>query len=94
MVTGRDPGRWIAGLTCAGPALCVATDDAGNVLTTTDPSAVSPTWSLTDVDGTSVIWDVSCPTTRLCVAGDVTGSILTGSSTSTAAVTVLGTNGL
>ena len=72
----------MAGLTCSagigisGSPLCVATDSAGDVLTTSNPSAVTPTWTTADVDGTDVIWDVSCPVTNLCVAGDVTGSIL------------------
>jgi hypothetical protein len=42
------------------------------------PGDASPVWSTTDVDGSSVIWDVSCPTTTLCVAGDVNGAVLSG----------------
>jgi hypothetical protein len=74
----------MAGLTCvaggAGNAssLCVATDSGGDVLSTSNPAAVNPTWTTTDVNGTNVMWDVSCPTTTFCVAGDVTGSILWG----------------
>jgi hypothetical protein len=81
-VTGSDPGHWMAGLTCtagsgsSGGSLCVATDSAGDVLTTSNPAATTPMWTTADVNGTNVIWDVSCPVTTLCVAGDVTGSIL------------------
>jgi len=77
-VTGNAPGIWIAGLTCAGTADCVATDSAGDVLTTVDPTAATPSWTSNNVNGTSVIWDVSCPASTLCVGVDVTGSILTG----------------
>jgi hypothetical protein len=59
----------------------VATDNGGNVLTTSDPAAATPTWTTADVNGTNVIWDVSCPVTTLCVAGDVTGSILSATAT-------------
>jgi len=52
-------------------------------LTTGDPAAPTPQWTTTNVDGDSVMWDVSCPTTSLCVAGDETGSILTTSAVPT-----------
>jgi hypothetical protein len=72
----------MAGLDCAAGStpLCVATDSAGNVLTTTDPAAASPAWTTVNVNGTNVIWDVSCPATTFCAAGDVTGAILTATS--------------
>ena len=47
------------------------------MLTTYDPNDPSPIWNSTNVNGTSVIWDVSCPSTTFCAAGDVTGAILT-----------------
>ena len=39
------------------------------------------------MDGSSVIWDVSCPTATLCVAGDVNGAVLTGVAPPVPAVT-------
>jgi hypothetical protein len=72
--------EWTAahiGLTCTPESLCVATDSAGDVLTTYDPGDPNPIWTSNDVNGSSVIWDVSCPTTAFCAAGDVTGAILT-----------------
>jgi hypothetical protein len=70
----------------------VGTDSAGNVLTTSNPAAASPTWTTTDVNGTNVIWDVSCPVTTFCVAGDVTGSILWGISGPPPAITSVSPN--
>jgi hypothetical protein len=81
-VTSSDPGHWMAGLTCTKgskggrDSLCVATDSAGDVLTNSNPAKATSTWTTADVNGTNVIWDVSCPVTTLCAAGDVTGSIL------------------
>ena len=62
--------------------LCVAGDFAGRVMTTTDPSAPRPTWSVASVDGkgnaANAINGVSCPSASLCVLGDSAGNVLIG----------------
>jgi hypothetical protein len=54
--------------------LCVAADDQGNVITSTDPGAAVPTWTVTDVDGSNQFSGVSCPSVALCVAVDQQGN--------------------
>jgi hypothetical protein len=56
-------------------SLCVAVDDKGNILTSTDPGdGSSAVWASENVDGNKIIDDVSCPTTTLCVAVDDAGN--------------------
>jgi hypothetical protein len=54
--------------------LCVAVDDQGNVITSTDPGAAEPTWTVTNVDGSNQFSGVSCPSAALCVAVDQQGN--------------------
>lgn len=56
----------LQGVSCPSERLCVAVDQAGHVLTSTDPAGGSKAWTMTPV-GTSN--GVSCPSVRLCVAG-------------------------
>ena len=45
---------------------CAAVDDAGNVLTATNPTA-GP-WIAASIDGTALITGISCPTASFCAA--------------------------
>jgi hypothetical protein len=71
-------------VSCPSTALCVAIDHAGDVVTSTDPGAASPTWTVSHVDSNTVgaytadsLLAVDCPTTSLCVATDAVGDVVT-----------------
>ena len=66
----------INAVSCASASQCVAVDDAGNVLSTSDPTGPSPTWSSVNVDGGHAILGVSCPSVSLCIAVDDAGRVL------------------
>ncbi|HLI15797.1 MAG TPA: hypothetical protein VKV23_07085 [Acidimicrobiales bacterium] len=63
----------ITALACPSSTLCVAGDDTGNILYSTDGAA---TWTRVNVDGTNTITSISCPSTGLCVAVDNNSSVL------------------
>ena len=61
-------------VSCASASLCVATDDTGNVWTSTDPTHGAPAWTKTNIDGSEkILSGVSSPTESLCVAVDREG---------------------
>jgi hypothetical protein len=53
-------------------------DGSGNVVTSTHPTAGTPTWTVTDVDGTTGLLGASCPSSDLWVAVDWNGNVVTG----------------
>ena len=57
----------LTGMSCPSVSLCVATDNAGNVLATTSPSGGPHAWSISAV-AAGGLSGVSCPTENLCVA--------------------------
>jgi hypothetical protein len=66
----------LTGVSCASVSLCVASDDSGNVATTTDPTGGRTAWSKAAVGSTNA---VSCPSANLCVAVDSAGDVVTSS---------------
>jgi hypothetical protein len=62
-------------VSCVSSSFCLAGDEAGDVLASTDPSTSSP-WSSNHVDGTNSISAVSCTSIELCVAVDDAGDVL------------------
>jgi hypothetical protein len=67
--TGADGGpAGLLGISCPNTHLCVAVDgsQAGNVVTSTDPTGGARAWSLTAVGGP--LTSVSCRSASLCVA--------------------------
>jgi WD40-like Beta Propeller Repeat len=66
----------IAAISCPSESLCVAGDQAGNVLSSTNPTGGPPAWSTAAVSPNRSIRGVSCPTSSLCVAGDSAGDVL------------------
>jgi Divergent InlB B-repeat domain len=72
-----DSPNTLNAVSCPSVSLCVAVDDAGSVVTTTNP--VSGPWTATLVEPSSLfnVDSVSCPSTSLCVAADQSGRILT-----------------
>lgn len=63
-----ESGQTVLGVSCASSALCVAVDDGGDVLSSTDPTGASSTWTSAKVAGVGAFGAVSCPSTALCVA--------------------------
>jgi hypothetical protein len=80
-----DPGQSLTAIFCpsAPPeALCVAVDNAGNVLTSTNPAGGASAWQKTNIDGTTPLTAVSCAYEG-CVAVDGLGNLLIGPGPST-----------
>ncbi len=67
----------LTGIACPSVSLCVAVDDAGDVVTSTNPAA--GLWTVTTVPGAAGFSGVSCPSTSLCVAVDRAGHVATAS---------------
>jgi hypothetical protein len=94
-VTSTDPtdaGTWASAevetgagsssldaISCPSASLCVAVDSAGNVLTSTDPTAGASAWTRTNVDGTSGLGPITCPSVSLCVAINSSGDAISSS---------------
>jgi hypothetical protein len=64
-------------VSCLAGPLCVAVDNNGNVVTSTNPAGGPSAWTSTEIDGSNVINAVSCIAGPLCVAVDADGNILT-----------------
>jgi hypothetical protein len=74
----------LQGVSCTSAHLCVAVDDAGGVVTSTNPAGGGRAWRRALVDvvpgphgGGGLVYAVSCPSAHLCVAGDGRGEVLT-----------------
>ena len=60
----------IKDISCSSMALCVAVDEKGNILTSTDPTAGASSWTITHLSEQPFM-SVSCVATEFClVAGD------------------------
>jgi hypothetical protein len=53
---------------CPGESLCLAGDNAGRILSTTNPTALGPKWRATTLPGAGGVVGLECPATSLCVA--------------------------
>lgn len=71
----------IYALSCPAVTLCVAGDNQGNILTSTDPGGGRGAWASASVAagiaGLPWINGISCPSTGLCVGVDQSGAVLT-----------------
>lgn len=65
--------RALTGLSCPSASFCVAVDDQGDVLESSDPAGDARGWRVVDVDGTNRLVGISCPSVGLCVAVDSAG---------------------
>ena len=76
-----DPnGGGIFNLACASSSACVAFDDNGSVLTSTNPSGGGSSWSTPSATSTRTGSPRShCPSAAVCVATDFAGNVLTSS---------------
>lgn len=70
------PSVRVTGLSCPGAALCVAVDNRGDVLTSTDPGGGAPAWATTAVDGTIPLTGLSCSSPQFCAAVDLAGDLV------------------
>lgn len=77
-------GNRMEGVSCPRSGLCVATDQLGNVIVSSDPTGGAATWAVTHVDSTidpnsnaTNLSVVSCPSSDLCVAADYSGNVVT-----------------
>lgn len=64
-----NPAR-LSGISCPSVSLCVAVDNAGNVVVSTEPAGPPSAWSALHVDGANTLSAISCPSVSLCVAVD------------------------
>ena len=58
----------VTAVSCADPSLCVAVDQSGNVITSTDPGGGTAAWTLSGIDSKVSLSGISCPDEMLCVA--------------------------
>ncbi len=61
-------GAPLTSVSCPSASLCVAVDEAGAVVTSTNPTAAEPTWTAASAGAGNAFESVSCPSTELCVA--------------------------
>jgi hypothetical protein len=67
------PSPYLTDISCPSASLCVAVGSRGRATTSTDPSAVTPTWYGSDIDGPAFLTAVSCPSEGFCVATENNG---------------------
>jgi hypothetical protein len=71
----------LTSISCPSPLLCVASDDAGRVVTSTSPAGALHTWTSRTIKVHRAISAVSCPSTSFCAAlvgaGSLGGAVLT-----------------
>jgi hypothetical protein len=80
---GQDNGSgainsWMASISCPSAGLCVASDSAGGILTSTQPTTGAGAWNRITLPGVTRGATVECPSVALCVGVDsFDGLILT-----------------
>jgi hypothetical protein len=89
---GRYPSSFLSGVACPSTSVCVAVDDRGNVVTSTNPTGGPRAWITTDVDGANYLSGVSCASPSLCVAVDLSGNVVTSTNPTGGAGTWLATS--
>jgi YVTN family beta-propeller protein len=87
-----DGTNYLASVSCPSTGLCVAVDNVGNILSTTDPVDGAPggkgaTWTSTNVDGGIRLLSVSCPSTSLCLIAAGNGDVITSTNPTDASPT-------
>jgi hypothetical protein len=79
-----DAGKAPSAVSCASEFLCVAVDRQGDVLSTSDPTALTPSWITTERDLGEAFTAVSCAPAGPCVAVDGRGYASVGFKSGTA----------
>ncbi len=80
-----DSGNAPSGVSCASESQCVAVDRQGNILSTPNPMASHPTWSVVAKDEGKPLDAVSCVQGGPCIAVDDRGDALLGGGSGTSA---------
>jgi hypothetical protein len=64
-------------ISCPSPSLCMAVDDKGYAVISTDPASPVSTWVANTIPGMTPQWltAVACPSEALCVVGDLVGRV-------------------
>jgi hypothetical protein len=74
--TAMPSGVTPSAVSCASESLCVAVDDQGDALTTSDPTASDPSWNKAEIDHAGAPFDsVSCAAEGFCAAVDGHGDV-------------------
>jgi hypothetical protein len=68
----NDTNR-IRSVSCGASSLCVAGDEHGNVITSTNPNGGAAAWHVANIDGSNFVRGLSCATASFCVAVDGAG---------------------
>jgi hypothetical protein len=77
----ESSSRTLDGASCPSTSLCVAVDNAGNVVTSTRPASGAASWHVVHVDDAAMFFDgVSCTLTSLCVGAGAYGNVVVGTS--------------
>jgi hypothetical protein len=74
IATNPGGSYFLEDIACPSASLCVAVDNVGNVLTSTDPDSGSPTWTAAKADNAGGFTAITCPSPALCVAVDFDGN--------------------
>lgn len=61
-------------VSCTSTTFCAAVDVDGHALVSTNPTAATPTWTTTTLDGAGEMVGISCESPSLCVAVGSTGA--------------------
>jgi hypothetical protein len=67
-------------VTCATSRLCIAVDDAGNTLISTNPAGGATTWHAFHIDN-AALEAIACASSSFCVAVDKAGQVVIGTRT-------------
>jgi hypothetical protein len=73
-----DQGARLTGIACPSKTMCVAVDDHGNGIVTSDPTGGAGVWHKVPIDGGEPLDAVACASRSLCVAVDDSGYAVTG----------------
>ncbi len=71
-----SPSASLSAVSCAASALCAATTNSGNVVTSTDPTGGQKKWSAAHIENAR-LEDVSCSSGMMCAALDTGGNVFT-----------------
>ncbi|HEX3325504.1 MAG TPA: carboxypeptidase regulatory-like domain-containing protein, partial [Actinomycetota bacterium] len=67
--------RYVSDIDCPSASLCVAVDEDGNILSSTDPTGGIEDWDIASVFPGQTLGDISCASASLCVAVGEEGRI-------------------
>ena len=80
-------GTSLSSVSCPGSGLCVAVDNSGNVVTSSNPTGGPVAWTVTKVDASNSLFGVSCPSSGFCAVVDNDGNVVTSSNPTGGAAT-------